>query len=141
MASISLTAADIRPLNRAIVRRYDAAGSGGVGDAVYIDSNGAAALADADADASSRVKGIVVAVEGGGTTFAAGDRLDVVTHGPVAGYSGMTPGAFVYASTTAGDIDSAAPAGSSGDYVHVVGYAESATVIYVDSWTYDVAAQ
>ena len=77
----------------------------------------------------------------GATSAVAGDRADVVLYGPVAGFSGMTPGGDVFPNTTPGELDSAAPAGSSGDFVWVVGFARSADVIFVRPFTYDIAAQ
>lgn len=135
MADVAITLADVRPLPGAIVRRYPAAASGNVGDAIYLASGGVTP-ADADVDASSRVRGIVVAVAGGSkTTYASGDNVDVVTDGPVTGYASMTRGATLYASVTTGRIADARPAGASGDFVHVVGFAENANTIYVQPFT------
>jgi hypothetical protein len=132
MTDISQTAALVRPLNGAIVRRKTAGGVVNVGDAVYIASDGDVEQADADAVASAQARGIVVAVgTTGATAAAAGDPVDIVTHGPVAiGASGLTDGAAVYVSTTAGKMDQTAPA-AAGDYPFVIGWAESDGVVYV----------
>lgn len=133
MAAFAGTAADIRPLPpAAIIRRYNAGGAITVGNAVYVASDGDVEQADADAEASAIAIGICVAVgSAGATVAAAGDRVDVCVFGPVTGYAGLTPGALVWASVTAGSMDQTAPAGSSGDYPFVIGYAESATTIFV----------
>jgi hypothetical protein len=103
MADISVTSSRVRPLNGAIVRRFDAGAALSVGDAVYVDSSGKVQKADADDQAQAQVqaRGVVVAIgTEGRTTAAAGDPCDVVTHGPVElGTSGLTDGAAVYVST------------------------------------------
>lgn len=136
MADITVTAANVRPLNGAIIRRGEAGGSGNVGDAVYLDGANGWKLADADAEASSQARGIVVAQGSEGvTTFADGDKIDIVVHGPVEGGASMTPGGAIFVSTTAGSLDQTAPA-ASGDYPFAIGWAESASVIYVAPQTH-----
>ncbi len=132
MASMTSIAAQVRPLNGAIVRRFIAGGAVTVGQAVYVDSNGAVQAADADAAASAQARGIVVGVGvAGATTAAADDPVDVVTHGPVAlGTSDLTSGAVVYVGTTPGELVDTAP-GTAGDFPFVVGWAESDGVLYV----------
>lgn len=137
MADVTVTAADVRPLPGAIVRRYDAGGSLSAGDLVYIASDGDVEQADADAAASARGIGIVVADGDGGTSFSAGDRVDVVVLGPVAGFSSLTPATLLFASTTAGAIGDAAPT-AGGDYVWCIGYAEAAAVVFVNPFTYNI---
>lgn len=133
MADITITAAAVRPLEGAILRRGIAGTTGSVGDLVAIQSDGFWDQSDADALATAQARGVVVAVNGqpGATTFAAGDRLDLVRYGPVAWGTGMTIGGRVYASTTAGKGDQTAPA-AAGDYPFMVGYAEAADVLFVD---------
>jgi hypothetical protein len=138
MADVTVTAADVRPLPGAVVRRYDAGGTVTPGQAVYLASDGDVEAADADAAASARVIGIAVAGPDGKTSFSAGDRVDVVTQGPVCGFSSLTPGGIMYTSVTAGSIADAA-ATAAGDYIWVIGYAEAASTVYVDPWTYDIA--
>ena len=142
MADVTVTAANVRPLDGAIIRRFDAGGALDVGDAVYIASDGDVEAADADAAASAQVVGVVVAIAGKDlTTAAAGDAVDVVMFGPVTGFSSLTPGALHYASTTAGAIEAAAPAGASSDFLWIVGKAENATTIFINPFTPDTAAQ
>lgn len=132
MADISITGGQVRPLNGAIIRRFDAGATVSVGQAVYVDTSGDVRPADADAEASAQARGVVVGVGVAGATSAAtGQTVDVVTHGPVAlGASGLTDGAAVYVSTTAGAMDQTAPA-SAGDYPFVIGWAEADGVLYV----------
>lgn len=129
MADISVTALKVSPLKGAITRDFTAGGSGSVGNLVYIDGANGAKQADGSAAGTAEARGIVVAVEGGKTTFVSGDRLTVVILGPVAGFAGMTPGALHYASDTAGALADAA-----GTATKCVGFAESATVfcVYLD---------
>jgi hypothetical protein len=141
MADVTVTAADVRPLPGAVVMRFNAGGTLTPGQAVYVASDGDVEAADADAAASAIVLGIVVAGPNGKVSFSAGERVDVVVLGPVTGFSGMTPGGHAFVSTDAGDIGNAAPAGSSGDYVYVVGLITAADTILVRPFTYSVAAQ
>lgn len=136
MAVISVTSVNVRPLNGAVIRRFNAGGTGKVGDLVYLASDGDVEVADANALATSQAIGVVVGVNGqpGATTFVANDRLDVVVWGPVAWGTGMTPGARVYTSTTAGAGDQTAPA-DSGDYPFIVGYAEAPGILFVNPQT------
>ena len=141
MADVTVTATDVRPMPGAKIERFTAGGSLTVGNAVYIASDGDVEQADADAAASAQAVGIVVSAPNGGTTASAGDAVDVVVGGGVAGFSGLTPGQLLYASTTAGAIADAAPAAASGDYKWIVGRAKSATVVLVGPFTDDFAAQ
>lgn len=133
MADITVTAANVRPLEGAVMRRGTAGGSGSVGDLVYQASDGDWEQADADFLANSQARGVVVGVNGqaGATAFTAGDRLDIVRWGPVAWGASMTIPGRVYVSTTAGKGDQTAPA-SAGDYPFVVGYAEAANILFVE---------
>lgn len=130
MADVSKTAADIRPLNGAVVRRGLLGEAAVPGDLVYLDGNNGWKLADADALASAQARGMVVSDGNGSTSFAIGATVDIVMEGAVEGFSGMTPGGNGYVSTTAGAFDQTAPA-SAGDYPFAAGFAESATVFYV----------
>lgn len=132
MAAFAGTAADIRPLPPvAQMRRFNAGGALTVGQAVYLASDGDVEAADADGQATAQAVGIVVAVgAAGATTAAAGDRVDVCVFGPVTGYSSLTPGGVAYVSPTAGSMDQTASA-TSGDYNFIIGYAESATTVFV----------
>lgn len=133
MAAISVTAKNVRPLNGAIVRRWTAGASGTVGQVVYLNGSTGATAAIATSVAAAQAKGLVVGVNGqpGQTSFAAGDALDVVTYGPVAAGSGMTPGALLYTSAvTAGAVDETAPVAPT-HVPYAVGYVEAATVMFV----------
>lgn len=142
MADITFTAASIKPLLQTAIKPVAAAEALGVGDAIYIDSSGKAALADADAAASAQVRGVVVAIRAYGKLAAvANETVDVCFYGPVTGFSSLTPGALLYASTVAGNIEAAAPAGSSGDYLWIVGFCYDASTIFVAPFTTDTAAQ
>lgn len=128
MASLSFTAANIRPLDGSTSRHFNA-GAAGItpGDLVYIASDGDVELADGNgAQALAKAVGIVTAIQGGKASTAAGDRVTVTVFGPVAGFSSLTPGANGYVSDTAGDIADAAAT-----YDRIVGFAESATVFFV----------
>lgn len=134
MAAISITAADVRPLNGAIIRRLAAASTNvAVGKAVYIKSDGTIELADADAADTAQARGIVVACgTQGDTTAEVGEMCDVVTHGPVLiGTTGLTDGGAVFVSITAGSMDQTAVAVASGDFSYVIGFAESDSIVYV----------
>jgi len=139
MADVTVTAADVKPLPGAVVRRYDADATLYAGNAVYLKSDGEVAQADADTAANARAIGLAVAGPEGKTTFLAGDALDVVVGGPVAGFSSLTPGTYLFSSTTAGAIADAA-ATTQADYIWVIGYAEAAARMYVQPWTDDIAA-
>lgn len=113
----------VQPLEGAIVRRRIAAADLTSGEAVYLDSNGYAALTDSADVAKNFCYGIVV------HDAAAGKPADIVTLGPITMATGATPGALVYTNGTGGSVG--ATAESAGAKVCVVGVAESATVVYV----------
>ena len=131
MAEITVTSNLIRPLEGAIVRRFDAGGALSAGDWVYVNTDGEVEQGDADVEAASQARGLVVADSTGATSFAAGQRVDVVVYGPVTGFSGMTPGDAIFVSVTAGAGDHTAPA-AAGDYPFACGYAESAETVFVN---------
>ncbi len=135
MADITVVAADVRPLTGAIIRRAKAGEALTFGCCVYVssysgdrpivsktDGNGALGL--------TRAYGIVVAPQAdtdGATSVASGDWCDVVVHGPVTGYTDLTPGTHIWISDTAGALANAV----SGTHSCIVGVAESLTVLYV----------
>jgi hypothetical protein len=133
MADLTFTAASVRPLIPSNVVKHTAdAASMTPGHLVYLKSDGDVALADANAAASVEAYGIIVAIEGGKSSTAIGDVVSVALSGSrVAGFSSLTPGARGYVSETAGDIADAAPSGA-GTWTKSVGFAESATVFYLD---------
>jgi hypothetical protein len=132
MAVVTITASAVRPLNGAITRRGTAGASGSVGDAVYLDGTNGWKPADADVEAASMARGIVVAVNSfvGATAYESGDRLDIAVFGPVAMGTGMTPGGAIFVSPTAGKIDQSASA-VQGDYNFRLGWAEAADIVFV----------
>lgn len=142
MADITRVPPQVGALLGAVTKPVEAAEVIQVGEAVYINSSGKAALADADAAASAKARGIVVAVGGyGKTTAAAGDMVDVTFYGPVGGYSGLTPGNDYYSSTNPGEIEDSAPGAASGDFKWIIGYALKTGVLFVCPYTDDLAAQ
>lgn len=112
------TAANIKPLEGAIVRRFTAGATVAAGELVTMQSDGYV-----DPTNTSAVQNIVgVAIQ----AAVAGDRIDVVVFGPVKCLTGATVGATVYGSDTAGE-----PAETAGTKTTIAGWAESATVLFV----------
>lgn len=132
MAAISVTTKNVSKLPGAFSRRGVVAAGVTVGSWVYLASDGVWKLADADAAATVEARGFVVAIGAyGALTAVAGDVADIVRIGPVnSGATGLTPGAKLYVSTDAGKADETAP--GVGDFVFVVGYVDSDSVIFVD---------
>jgi len=137
MADITVTAASVRPLGGAVIRRYAAGGAGTVGNSVYIASDGDVEVTDANSTTTLDTIGLVVGVNGqvGATTWVAGDELDVVLQGPVTGLAGMTPGATAYVSDTAGAVADAA-----GSNTYIIGKAETATTLFIAPYRVDTIA-
>lgn len=129
---MGVTAAKVRPLEGAILRRRRAGGAGTMGNVVYNAADGDVEAARANAAATSEAIGVLVEVnEPGETTVADGDGCTIVTFGPVGGFDSLTPGAIYYLSdTVAGDITATAPSGA-GKWAKSVGYAESAGILFV----------
>lgn len=102
--------------------------SGGVTqwDAVYLNGSSQWVLADANGSGTYPARGLATA------TVATGNATTVVVHGTVRndGWA-WTPGGTLYLSTTAGSMTQTAPS-ASGDKVQAVGYALTATIIFVD---------
>jgi hypothetical protein len=140
---VTVTAADVRPLNTAVVVRAKATEALAFGDLVYVDSATGdipnVSKADSSAvDINYLVFGIVVATtpdNPGATTVAAGDPCDVVVFGEVTGYSSMTPGQTIWESDTAGRLSTVA-----GTKSCVVGYAKSASTVLVNIGYYTRAS-
>jgi len=80
--------------------------------------------------ATAQGRGIALSDAYGSVSFDVGQSIDIVCIGRVTGYSGMTPGAAVYGSVNAGRMDQTAPA-LQDDYPVAIGWAESATTIFV----------
>lgn len=90
------------------------------GDVVAINASGQAIQADANAEATCRVLGVCVNVDG--------SDISVAQVGNITGLSGLTAGQKLYASGTAGGL-TATPPSSSGDIVYLVGYATSTSAM------------
>lgn len=118
-AARDTTAANIKPLDGAIVRRYTAGAAIAAGEVVSMSSDG-----KIDPSDSTSAKNLVlgIALQAGGDT----DRIDVVVHGPVVCLTGATIGAVIYNSTTAGE-----PLETVAGNQTAAGIAESATVLFV----------
>ena len=130
MSAITLTAANIRALteNGAVIRRHIAGGTIAVGDLVALASDGFVDKADANgSQALTMAIGIAVQSYDGETAITITNPVSVCVFGPVSGFSGMTPGANHYVSDTAGKVDDAA-----GTFDRIVGYAETATLLFVN---------
>lgn len=119
--AVDTTAANIKPLEGAVVRRYTAGAAVTIGAPVYLDSSGYVQMADSDAVATNYVIGIALQA-----ASAAAEVIDVVVYGPVKNVTGATPGAIEYTNTTAGQISETA-----GTKTTIIGVAESATVLFV----------
>jgi len=102
MADIAVTAAQVAALfpDRAEITTLIAAATITAGQAVYQNTDGKAAVADANASGAQQFRGI--ALNGGG----AGQAIDVLIRGHVAGFtvSGMNGDAIAYLSDTAGAL-------------------------------------
>ena len=126
MAAITI-GTDIKPLVGADIRKGTAGGVVTKGHPVTLQSDG---YWD-HCDTSTAQLTVAVALQ---TTTAEGQVIDLVTHGPVQCLSGATPGVLVYGSDTAGAYDDAA-----GTKSLIIGYAESATVLFVQPERVDLA--
>lgn len=113
------TAANIKPLEGAIVRRYTAGTTIAAGEIVAMQSDG---YVDPSDSTSAAMQNVGIAL----TAAAATQRVDVVVFGPVQCVTGGTPGASLYNSTTAGE-----PSESTAGNQTKLGFVESATVVFV----------
>ena len=114
------TAANIKPLAGAIVRRYTSGAAVAAGEIVHLETDGYVDPADSTSAADEAI-GIAVQA-----ASAAAEVIDVVVLGPVKCLTGATPGATVFTSASAGE-----PTETDTTYRTAVGYAESATVLFV----------
>ena len=118
-------AAVVKPLEGAIVQRFIAGAAIQAGEIVSMSSDGYIDPAIATSVVLSAV-GIALPNKGGDPAAAALDAVDVVTHGPVLCMAGATIGGLIYVSDTAGE-----PSESAGTKDTVIGFAQSATVLFV----------
>lgn len=114
------TAEHIKPLEGVITRRFTAGSAIAAGELVSMSSDGYVDPSDSTA-AKNPVLGVAIQA-----ATAAGERIDVVTFGPVVCLTGATPGALQYNSTTAGE-----PSETTAGNQTVAGIAESATILFV----------
>lgn len=133
MADIAVTAAQVAVLfpHSAEVYSFIAAETITAGQAVYFTSAGKAGVADANASGKQQVRGI--ALNGAG----AGQAVDVVKRGHVAGFALGTYNTLVYLSDNAGALADAAGTVSAA-VGRIVALSDSALTkaLYVDlSWT------
>ena len=109
---------DIKPLAGAIIRRITLGSTVTKGSAVSLASDGQWD----DTNTAAAELTVAIAVQGG----VVNDVVDAVFYGPVQCISGATPGTLAYGADTVGTLDTA---GGTKDLV--VGYIESATVLFV----------
>lgn len=106
----AVTAALVRPLPDTKIVRAQAGEALAFGTPVYVSSYTGdlpiVSKADASADdALLNCVGVVVAGgHDGATSIATDDPCDVVTFGPITGFSGMTSGAHIWVSDTVGRL-------------------------------------
>jgi len=110
----------VKPLEGSIVRRYTAGSTVEAGEAVAMASDGYIDPADASTTTLAYVLGVAL------QDVTVGQRVDVVTDGPLLCASGGTPGLPVYLSDDAGEFSE-----STGTVTSLIGVAESATVVFV----------
>lgn len=114
------TPANIKPLQGSTVRRYTAGTTIAAGEIVSLMADGYVDPADTAAMTGAIVVGIAL------QSVVVGDGVDVVIHGPVQCLLEATAAALYYASDTAGE-----PSATVGTKDVLVGFAESATVLFV----------
>lgn len=133
--TLTLTKTQVTPLPGALVRtvRLGEAASAGMG--MTVNSSSQYLKADADAPGKRRTFGVLI-TDGQGQyntsgDYASADDVSMCFFGPLAGFSGMTPGAPVYVDkTTAGLLTQTAPSGSNAVPCEV-GYALTEDILFV----------
>jgi hypothetical protein len=115
-------AANIKPLDGAIVRRGTLGDTVAAGEICSLQTDG---FWDPGIGTGVVHSG-AIALQAG----AAGDVIDLVRFGPVVCLTGATIGTTVYVSDTAGE-----PAETAGTKSAVIGYSESATILFVNFQT------
>lgn len=121
MAAARDTVAEhIKPLEGAIVRRHTAGTTIAAGEIVSLMADGYVDPADTGAFTGAQVVGVAIGAA------IVGGRVDVVVFGPIVCLTGATVAATIYATDTAGE-----PGEAVGTSDVIVGYAESATVLFV----------
>lgn len=137
---ITVTAADVRPLQGAVVIRAIAGEALTFGAGVYVSSYSGdipvVSKSDGNAVASAQLLGVVVAPSTAlaGSSVASGEACDICVFGPVTGFSGMTSGGTVWCHDTAGVLSSAV--GTKSGYV---GISISPTVLFLRPGLYVIS--
>jgi len=114
------TAANIKPLRGAMIRRHTSGAAVAAGEIVSLQSDG---FVDPSNMGSGADEAIGIAVQ---AASAAAEIIDVVAFGPVKCLTGATPGKTVFNSATAGE-----PTETDASNETAIGYAESTTVLFV----------
>ena len=109
----------IKPGLQAVTRRVKLGATTSAGEIIELQSDGKWD----PAAASAAISNAAVAIQGG----ADGQTVDAVFFGPVSCLTGATVGAEVYVSDTAGE-----PTETPGTNPATIGFAESATVLFVN---------
>ncbi len=120
------TAELIKPLEGAIIRRGQLGATTLAGEIVELQSD----EKWDPAVATGVINMAAIAVKGG----ADGDVVDLVHFGPVSCLTGATIGAIVYVGDSAGE-----PVETAGTKSAIMGYNESATVLFVQFQTIDLS--
>ena len=125
MAAITkASAANVKPLEGAIVRRIQLGATVTAPSPVTLQSDGKWD----GTDTGTAQLTVAIAIQSGDDT----DYVDAVMFGPVVALSGATIGSLVYGSDTAGAFDTAV-----GTKDLLIGYAETATVLFVEPQSID----
>lgn len=119
-------AADVKPLEGAIVRRVTLGATTTAPSPITLQSDGKWDPTDTSAAQLT----CAIALQSG----VDGSRVDAVFYGPVVALSGATPGALVYGSDDAGAFDDAV-----GTKDLKIGHVEAATVLFVNPQIIDYA--
>lgn len=119
-------AADVKPLEGAIVRRIRLGATTTAPSPVTLQSDGKWD----PTDTSTAQVTVAVAIQSG----VDGDYVDSVTYGPVVALSGATIGSLVFGADEAGGFETAV-----GTKDTIIGYAETATVLFVRPEIIDLA--
>ena len=127
MSAITQAAeANVKPLEGAILRRGTLGATVTAPGPVTMQSDGKWDPTDTSAAQVT----VAIPLQSG----VDGDVVDLVVGGPVVALSGATPGTLVFASDTAGAFDTAV-----GTKDTKIGYAESATVLFVQPEIIDLS--
>jgi hypothetical protein len=125
-AARDTTNANIKPLEGAIVQKVQAGATIDAGEIITLQDDG---KWDPTTTASAAQLTVAVALQDGSDTT----WLDAVVFGPVKNMTGATIGGLIYASDTAGELSETAGTKST-----IVGYAKTATVLFVQPQIVDL---